>query len=163
MNFMPQQIADVCRSFGPYLAPLPAAIDGAQLLWAIAGNESSFGINCTPRHEPAFDVGGVYGSGPVMAPLLAKYGPAAACSYGPWQLMFCNAPQVYTPDSFTDLDACATATVAYLNKFLRRWSPRDLATIGECWNNGHPRTELRAGVAVYVQKLAANYAVPLPA
>ena len=56
-NFTPKQVADQCRISGPDLAGLPRGVDGAQLLWAMAGNESSFGVNCTPRHEPAFDVG----------------------------------------------------------------------------------------------------------
>ena len=161
MNFTSAQIAAECGVSGLLLAPLPASITGPQLLWAISGNESRFGKNCSPRHEPAFDVGGVYSDGPVMKPLLAKYGSAAACSYGPWQIMFCNAPNTYTPQSFDNLTQCAQATVQLLNKFLRRWQPLSLATIGECWNAGRPVAIPTAGVGRYIVELAANYAQPM--
>jgi hypothetical protein len=42
-----------------------------------------------------------------MKPALAKYGKAAACSYGPWQQLFCNAPDGFTPESLNDLYDCA--------------------------------------------------------
>lgn len=161
-NFTPQQIADQCRVSGPKLLGLPPGVDGTQLLWAMSGNESSFGVNCVPRHEPAFDSGGVYGSGPVMAPLLKKYGSAAACSYGPWQIMFPNCPPGFSPKDMSDLGKCASATVGFLNHLLARWKPSSLAGIGECWNAGHPMVNLSPGVASYVQKLTANYQVPMP-
>ena len=78
LNFTRQQIADACLAYGPQLTELPYGVDGAQLLWALSGNESSFGANCTPRYEPAYDVGGRYAD----ADLLARFGRAAACSYG---------------------------------------------------------------------------------
>lgn len=162
MSFTLQQIADQCRASGPELLGLPPGVDGTQLLWAMSGNESSFGVNCTPRHEPAFDSGGVYGSGPVMAPLLKKYGSAAACSYGPWQIMFCNCPLGWSPNDMSDLKLCARATVCFLDRLVSRWHPSDLAQIGECWNAGHPMVNLSPGVASYVQKLTANYQVPMP-
>ena len=112
-NFTQQEIAAQCRISGPQLIGLPAGIDGAQLLWAISGNESSFGANCTPRHEPAYDVGGRYGSNAVMVPLLTEWGSAAACSYGPLQLMFCNAPAGATPSDFDDLPTAFKYSVAY--------------------------------------------------
>ena len=161
-SFDRSEIAAACREYGPAIVGLPAGIDGAQLLWAMSGNESSFGANCLPRHEPAFDVGGVYGNGPVMKPLLAKFGSMAAFSYGPWQLMFCNAPNDYTPNSFNSLDKSAHATVAFLNKLIARWKPANLAEIGECWNGGQVMNHLIPAVSAYVQKLTSNYAVEMP-
>ena len=162
MNFDKEEIAAACREYGSQIVGLPAGIAGAQLLWAISGNESSFGANCAPRHEPAFDVGGVYGSGPVMTPLLAKFGSAASCSYGPWQVMFCNAPVAYTPNSFNSLDNATHATVAFLNRLIAKWKPSNLVEIGECWNGGHLMNHLIPAVAAYVQQLTANYAVEMP-
>ena len=162
MNFDKEEIAAACREYGLEIVGLPVGIDGAQLLWAMSGNESSFGANCKPRHEPAFDAGGVYGRGPVMTPLLAKFGSSAACSYGPWQIMFCNAPSNYTPDSFNSLDKASHATVEFLNKLIARWHPANLAEIGECWNGGHVMKTMIPMVAAYVQKLTANYAVEMP-
>ncbi len=161
-TFTPLQIANQCRLSGSSVTPLPAGVDGAQLLWAISGNESSFGANCTPRHEPAFDAGGVYGDDAAMKPLLAKYGTAAAYSYGPWQMLFCNAPAGYAPPDMLVLSKAAWATVTFLNELLRRWKPQTMAAIGETWNAGHPLVNLSAGVARYVAELVSNYAVPMP-
>ena len=162
MNFDKEEIAAACKEYGPQIVGLPEGVDGAQLLWAMSGNESSFGANCLPRHEPAFDVSGVYGNGPIMKPLLEKFGSMAAFSYGPWQIMFCNAPSDYTPDSFNSLDKASHATVAFLNKLIARWNPANLAEIGECWNGGHVMKTMIPMVASYVQKLTVNYAVKMP-
>src|ERR1017187_8108565 len=123
VNFTKQQIADQCRISGPQLVGLPSGIDGAQLLWAMSGNESSFGANCAPRHEPAFDVGGVYA--PHMQSILAQYGSAAAYSYGPWQIMYVNAWPAATPEQMSDLKVCAAVTVAFLNRLIARWKPEN--------------------------------------
>lgn len=157
--FTQAQIAAACAQYGPQVAPLPDGIDGAQLLWAMSGNESSFGANVTPRHEAAFDVGGIYGASEQMAPLLALYGAAAACSYGPWQIMFCNVPEA-TPGSFDDLNFCAIASVAFLNKQLARFEPQTLGDIGSIWNAGHVQNPYSAQVQVYVDRLVQNLAVP---
>jgi len=159
-DFTQQQVADQCRIFGPQLTGLPPGIDGAQLLWAMSGNESSFGANCTPRHEPAFDVGGVYET--AMMPLLRKFGSAAACSYGPLQLMFANAPSSATPSDFEDIKKAFTYSIDFLHLLLGKWKPRNLTEIGECWNAGHPMESFSAPVAAYVQELTANYQVPMP-
>ena len=170
--FTQEQIAAICQQLGSLVAPLPPSVDGAQLLWAMSGNESSFGRDCVPRHEPAYDQGGVYGDGPVMQPLLAEYSPVdvgeevmqslAACSYGPWQLMFCNAPANATPAGFDDLNLAARWSISFLNSLLRRFQPQTLAEIGECWNGGHLMTIPSAQVGAYVHKLIGNYAVPMP-
>lgn len=161
MSFTKQEIADACRQFGPTVTPLPNGIDGAQLLWAMSGNESSFGANVTPRHEPAFDVGGVYGASAQMAPLLAEFGSAAACSYGPWQIMFVNVPEA-TPESFDNLDFCAIASVAFLNKQLAHFKPQTLGDIGSIWNAGHIQKPYSAQVQTYVDRLSENYGVAIP-
>jgi hypothetical protein len=92
-----------------------------------------------------------------MPQLLALYGsPAAASSYGPWQVMLCNCNGL-SPLEMQDLDLAAQASVAYLNSELRRFQPRTLAEIGECWNAGHITPD-----PAYVAKLTAAYAVPIP-
>ena len=161
-NFTPKQVADQCRISGPDLAGLPRGVDGAQLLWAMAGNESSFGVNCTPRHEPAFDVGGVYGSSPAMVSLLAKFGTAAACSYGPLQMMFCNAAPGTKPSDFDDIQTAFRLSVDFLNRQLKHWRPSSLEDIGEMWNAGRPLINPSPGVRAYTRRLAENYAKPLP-
>ena len=156
MNFTIQQTAQACHTYGPQVGPLPNGLDGSQLLWAMSGVESSHGTNCTPRHEPAFDVGGRYGSHAPMPALLAIYGsPAAASSYGPLQVMLCNA-QGLSPSGFDDINEAFHASVTFLNQQLRHFAPANLAEIGEVWNAGSKRPD-----PDYVQKLTAQYALPI--
>jgi len=146
----------MCAEYGPQVGPLPAGVDGAQLLWAMSGVESSHGANCTPRHEPAFDVGGIYGGNAPMPALIAKYGsPAAACSYGPWQVMLCNAGGL-GPQDFDDIDQATHASVSFLNNRLFHYKPASLAECGEMWNAGHITPD-----PGYVAKLTAAYTVPI--
>lgn len=156
-NFARTDVAAICQRLGATVGPLPGGVDGAQLLWAMSGVESSFGANCQPRHEPAFDVRGVYATHYPMTILLPKYGSAAACSYGPWQLMFCNAPLTYAPGSFDSLLLAAQATLSFLCQQLRAKRPQSLAEIGEVWNTGGVRPDL-----AYVAKLQAAYDTPMP-
>lgn len=162
-TFAKFQIAQACREVAWILAPnVPLGIDPAQLFWAISGNESSFGYNCAPRYERAFDKGGIYGASPQMAALLAGFGSAAAFSYGPWQMMFCNAPASATPEGFANLGSAAVWSAAFLTRQLARFKPQTLAEIGEIWNAGHPMLTPSAGVAAYVQDLTEHYAVSMP-
>ena len=154
------EISQACKKFGPQVCPLPSSYDGAQLLWAISGNESSFGANVTPRHEPAFDMGGLYDRGE-QHELLEQFGSSAACSYGPWQILFANCPQGSTPDSLADLDTAAQATVGFLNSQLRRFSPKSLVDIACVWNHGSPMSILTPGVQSYANELIHNYVVPM--
>jgi len=163
--FTKQQIADACRKLGPTLDPsvLPSAYVAAQLLWAFCGNESSFGANCTPRHEPGYDVGGLYAKNAQQAELLAKFGRAGACSYGPMQVMLVNAPEGFTPDSFLDVETGIEAGVFALETLLRRNKPQSLTQIASCYNAGHIQLPLSDGVWAYAKDLIANYGVVMPA
>ena len=155
-NFTRAEIAAACVRYGSQVGPLPPGVDGAQLLWALAGVESSFGADCQPRHEPAFDTGGMYATHYPMPIWLSRYGSAGACSYGPWQLLLCNAPLTYAPGSFDTLMLAASATMAFLNSKLRQWNPQSLAQIGDCWNAGHITPD-----PAYEGKLAYTYATAM--
>ena len=157
MTYTRQQIAAVCQKLAPSLGPMPPGIDGAQLTWAISGNESSFGAQCQPRHEAAYDVGGVYANHLPMPTLLHLYGSAAAMSYSAWQVMLCDAPAGYSPTTFLDINMSARACVYVLNGILRRFRPTTLAQIGECYNAGRETPD-----AAYTDKLAVSYATPMP-
>lgn len=156
-----EEVAAQCRKFGAEVQPLPQGIAGYQLLWALSGVESSFGSNVKPRHEPAYDVGGEYAGNAPCPELLAKYGRAAACSYGPWQVLLVNAPD-FTPAELAEPGNAAQASVTYLNSLLRRFKPQTLAEIGSCWNAGHIQKPLSVGVARYANDLTKFYAEPMP-
>lgn len=98
-------------------------ISGAKLLWAIAGVESSFGLNSHPRHEQGYCYAGRY----FDPNLTAEWGCLAHCSYGPWQVMFANFPKGVSPvsllpqgDGHVAADLSAMACVAKLNQALAR-------------------------------------------
>ena len=139
---------------------LASGIDGRKIMAAIASNESSTGANCGPRHEPAYDNGGSLSTGAAQAAALAKYGSAAACSYGPWQMMFANFSGV-TPDQLnSDIDLCAQGFVKFFNSFVigsRR--AQGVQDIGQVWNLGHVTSTPPPGLIAYCKKLQAAYDV----
>ena len=152
----------LCVEYGSKLQELPVGIIGKQLLWALAGNESSFGADTIPRHEPAFDKGGYYADKPPMPDLLLRYGSPAACSYGPWQILYANCWMLTNPLAMMDSpEICAQCTVDQLNKFMRYSHPVSLIEIGMLWNAGHIMMAMTAGVARYTQELQKNYMEPM--
>jgi hypothetical protein len=154
------EIIRACRTYGSQIEGLPEGIDGAQLLWAISGNESSFGANARAMYEPAYGPNGRY----AHPQNWAKYGKPSASSLGPWQLMYVNAPPGYTPaDIQDDLDTAAKVSVWFMNKQIARFKPMNLATIGSIWNGGNPHAWKHEPVQVYIKKLERNYQVPMEA
>jgi hypothetical protein len=127
---------------------------------AIASNESSLGADCGPRHEPAYEAGGAVWARKAMAPLLSLYPPVgeppqspAACSYGPWQMMFLNCPGASPEILLSDLEACAGFFVKQFNSYVEGAQHAvTLEEIGEVWNMGHIAPD-----PAYTTKLAAAY------
>lgn len=69
-------------------------LDRVRFLLAIAGKESSFGADNRARYERAYDDQGFYGiKSKFLQAHLKKYGALAACSYGPWQILYCKAAE----------------------------------------------------------------------
>lgn len=166
MNYFPKQaVLGCCSQYGPQLH-VPAGIDGPRLMAAISSVESSVGYDCGPRHEPSYDVGGgVYTGSQSQRDLVAAYpSPAgsllcspAACSYGPWQMMFDNFTGLTPAQLETEIDALAQAFVKQFNSYVigfRKASSLD--EIGECWNAGHITPD-----PAYTVKLQAAYAANL--
>ena len=156
-------VASFCAQWAANLqVALPASIDATTLLWAFTGNESSFGENCTPRHEPAYDIGGMYANAPSQAPLLEKFGSAGACSYGPFQIMLCNCPAGTTPDEMGQLDIAFMVSVQFMKKQFQRQSPQTVQECGAIWNAGHiPQPgKWPAGVQRYADMLLSKYLKP---
>lgn len=139
---------------------LPADLDGSRLMLAIAMNESSLGRNVGPRHEPAYDVGGsVWQSNLQQQALVRQYGSDAACSYGPWQMMFINFGGGITPDQLHDVDLCAQEFVRFFNSYvIRSRQASTLEQIAQVWNGGHVfHPTPPPGVQAYVDRLKENY------
>lgn len=157
MFFDKSEIAAMCRTYGGLLH-VPAGLDGARLMWAISGNESSFGKNCTPRHEPGYCTGR-YSKNAQMIELTRMFGCDAHKSYGPWQVMFVNCLG-YKPEEFRQLDACAHAFLGYFNRTVDHQKPQTIEQIGDMFNSGNFKDKIVP--AKYIADLKAHYAIPLP-
>jgi hypothetical protein len=161
MSFTRAQVADACRKYGSMLwLPLGAAIDGPLLLWAMSGNESTFGAHVTPRHEPAYCTG-IYSHSPGVIALTEKYSHAAHCSYGPWQILLVNCDVTATPKQLLgDIGLCAVQTVNFLNRrILHALGAQTIEQVGIAWNSGtlHHPAGLPNGVARYAEDLRGYY------
>lgn len=162
VSFTQDEIAAACRARGPLLR-LDACpdVDGVKLLWALAGNESSFGHNCKPRHENAFCVGR-YSQQLVVTSLYKRYAHAAHCSFGPWQVMLVNIGVNADLSVFDTAMDAALVAVNFVNEvILGRQGATTLDQIFDAYNSGNFRD---ANVPTeYIAKGHANYLVPMPA
>lgn len=156
-SFLKSNVLEACKTYGPQLH-VAEGLDGVKVMAAIASNESSYGANCGPRHEPAYDRGGSLSTGKLQASLLDEFGSAAASSYGPWQMMFINFTG-YTPSQLlTDLDACASEFVRFFNSYvIETRKAESLDDIGQVWNDGHVSLVPSPGVLVYCKNLQTAY------
>ena len=152
VSFQKIDVMAMCLTYGQLL-DVSHDIDGPRLMAAISSNESSFGVDCGPRHEPEFDVGGRWATSSLQAKLLTRYGSAAACSYGPWQMMFGNYVG-YTPDELnTNLRANAVEFVRFFNSYvIGDKHASTIEEIGEVWNEGHITPD-----PAYTDKLVKAY------
>lgn len=146
------ELADACRLYGRQIQYLHPSVNGIHLLWALAGNESSFGANDVPRHEAGYCRGGKY----FDKDLTAKYGCWAHCSYGFSQIMFANAARLgfQMPALLAqDLKTQMLATVAMLET--PPFHGKLLPEIGRLWNG--PAESLQ-----YAADFQGHYALLLP-
>lgn len=157
MRYTRAEISRACRIYGDLVLGLPEDLDGPQLLWAISGNESSFGANSRAVYEPAYGPEGRY----AHLKNWERFGRVSASSLGPWQLMFVNCPPHYVPADMEDLDKAAAASVWFLNRQLQRFKPQTLAAIGAIWNGGNPHAHRLTVVQHYIRKLERNYREPM--
>jgi len=123
----PEIIAALCRKHASYLFTPTGwqgtPLDKVRLLWGLAGVESSFGLNCNPRHEQGYCYGGRY-----FNPVASRtWGCLAHCSFGPWQVMFANFPYGVSPlsliwetDGRVAAETCLLGGIVVLNRVIGR-------------------------------------------
>jgi hypothetical protein len=138
--------------------------DSVTLLRAIAQNESSYGINKTPRFEPAFYVGGrMYNHSKELQAAIAKYGKPASCSYSSFQIMYETARELgYNGDpvSLNDDSKTMEWVLDYINNRILKYMPTKLEDIFDAYNSGSfrdkfiPLTYVHDGMAHYEHFLA---------
>ena len=165
MNYTPAQVKAASILYGPKLNLMGLTdfsgkpLVGSRLMYAISGEESSFGENCGPRFEPR------YWNRPVLMQITlnAQYGKAAAMSYGPWQLMFAASVQYYKPiipaDLLTpDINIHAEGAVAFINEYvIKDQKAADLYDIARIFNSGNKIEPLTPGVSAYIKKVIGYY------
>lgn len=156
---------DMFRSLCRRLAPLLTEAEGLGLdayatLYMLGGVESSFGAEAyKTRYEKSYDVGGRY-----CSPELSKrFGRDAACSYGPFQIMFVNAWAMDTlvePDDMLDPLIAGFLSCEFLNNRLARRKPMTPLAVLDLWNTGSQGDKYlpaanytTKGVAYYEQAL----------
>jgi|GEM_PF-1865256 len=161
MSVPRERIAELCRQYGLLLnGKLPSDIDGAQLLWALSGNESAFGLAFGPRHEPGYCYisHGHYSTSETVIQLTKDYGCLAHCSLGPWQIMASNARGFSPIELLVDEEKACHAAVGFLKSYVLPVA-KNLDQIADEYNTGSLK-----GVppAKYISDLHLHYQVPMP-
>jgi hypothetical protein len=158
MNVPRPTIVDLCNRFGGALK-VPPTIDGARLLWALAGNESSFGLNASPRHEQAYCHGGRY----YDKALTGIWGCLAHCSFGAWQVMYPNISfggAVSPLDVMNKPEVAANAAVQFINRrILMAEKATTIEEIADAYNSGDWRDSIIP--EKYIADLVKNYAIAI--
>lgn len=141
-----ETVAELCQQFGS-LIPLAETddgsghpIDGAKLLWAISGCESTFGDHCEPRFERAYYSGGYYYlRDKRIRQAVQMWGRDAACSYGPWQVLCINTQ--YSPEQLgSDPKIACDAAVHFIVNFVLGFrKARTLSAVLDTYNSGNWR------------------------
>lgn len=161
MNWTQAQVQAACRQYGPQITiknlvdGYEYPLDGAKLMWALSGEESTFGADCGPRFEPA------YWNHPSVAqkPLNAEYGQAAAMSYGPWQVMYVNCVKFGTPGEIDgNINLSAESAVDFLNSYIIKIvGAKNLFEVARAYNSGNITVPMPIGVMQYVEKVQSYY------
>lgn len=135
----------LCRDLAPLVTEAaPLGLNAYALLYMLGGVESSFGLVASQaRFEKAYARGGPY----AVPELDKEFGDMAACSYGPWQIMFVNArsvcPEVVPEELRTSVRAAGVASALFLNRQLRAKKPKTAADVLDIWNTGTQRDAIR--------------------
>jgi hypothetical protein len=166
VNVPKDKLANICLRFGPLLDPFLKDTDdgtgepivGHKLLWALAGRESGFGSNCKPRYEAAYDYEGKYGVERHQAALLTQHGSDAAYSYGPWQVMLCNAIGFSPKEMAMEPEKACVATIGNIRRYvLEAKKAKTLKDIADVYNSGNARDRISPEVNAYITAVRHFY------
>ena len=163
-------ILQQCLRYGGQITGLVdeqgCAADGARVLWAIAGCESDYGrLAEYARHEPAYMPGGRYYQRSFDQRVAwQRWGVAAACSWGAWQLMAPTAREMgYAgpPSGLMVHEVCARwATTLIVQRFIQGHGARSIRDVLDAYNSGSHRDRIEP--VGYIGKGLAAYAADLP-
>lgn len=134
-------------------------IDKNMLLLALAGKESSFGVNNVPRHEKAYDKEGrYYKLSEHLRASVRRYGLMAACSWSPWQIMYiaaCEMNYKGHPVKLIDAETSLPYVIRFINERIIEKGANTLELIADAYNSG---THLDKNVPTdYIESLKKIY------
>lgn len=154
-----------CREHGVRLNGLlqhdGASVDGASLLYAISGCESTFGQRAEfVKHEPGYLPGGLYFKrSQALRTAYYTYGVLAASSFGAFQLMFIAAAEMGFAGHPVELQQhaiCAKYAADLIRKrFIYGQGCKTLAQVLDAYNSGNakdanvPTEYVAKGIAFY--------------
>lgn len=134
-----ESILEIVGSNYPKMTPLQG-LDRGRFLWALAAVETSWGKNNIPRHENAYDKGGLYAmKSQNLRQELSLYGPLAACSYGPWQMLYITAKEhgfVGHPIELWKASISIEFVIRYFNEEIAAGA-ECLEDLADAWNSGN--------------------------
>lgn len=159
------EIYALCKLYGSLLL-IPKHIDGPRFMAAIAWNESSCGKNVAPRYESSYDIGGQnYRNEQIdlvaHSPKDDKGRSLAAFSYGPWQMLPCNAKGFLYSELRDESEKAAQAFMGFVNRYIfRERNPQNFDQLCQCYNAGHFVNLPTPGVVRYVEDAWMHYGDP---
>lgn len=142
-------LVDICKAAGPTISG-PLEHNGrpvvfSQMLWAIAGNESTFGKRSEfVKHEPAYLPGGTYYQrSKDLQQAYYRFGVLAGSSFGPFQIMYPTACELGFLGDPIELQS-AEKSVIYVAKliserFIKRQGAKTLSDVLDAYNSGSSR------------------------
>jgi hypothetical protein len=146
LSWPQKDIAALCNEMGHFMKldqtedGTGRPLHGPQLMWAMAGNESSFGKNCTPRFEPAYFTGH-YSTTDRQRKLNETYREYGACSWTPWQVMAIHAERFgFKLEELINLHKCGELFLLYMKHEILEhpiYPCRTLDQIGDAYNSGN--------------------------
>jgi hypothetical protein len=160
-------LREACDAFGASLTGIVThdgqPVDGPLMLWAISGNESSFGRDREHvRVEPAYSPGGrYYLTSPELRDYYKRFGALACASLGSFQIMSITAKELGFCGNPADLmndDVCAQwMSKLIAERFVKHQGATKLSEILDAYNSGSLRDKMipvqyiRTGIFHYEQ------------
>jgi hypothetical protein len=155
-------IENICRFHSQELK-VPLNEDPFAFLFALCGQESSFGANNIPRYEAAYAPNGIYhAKNKMLKEAYSEYGAPASCSYGPTQIMYIVARELGYPAEKHPLDLSdgkisIPYTVQLLNKNFYQGA-NNIDLMAACYNGGLGALKKQNDqVKDYIQKFRLIY------
>lgn len=140
---------------------IPSGENPWAFLWALCGNESTFGSENVARNEPSYSPGGIYfQKSKHLQTLYKKYGAPACCSYGPWQMLYITAEEMgydRHPSCLWSAFISLPWVVEYLNR-MKAQGANTIELLAASYNGGPGAIKRQnENVQKYVAKLKMNY------